>query len=245
MQSGFYISGVAAYMAQHRLNDTSQNLANVNTTGYLASRSAFSTQFAEKLANHSTNTPAAYVSYSNDFSDMRKGSIKQTGNDLDFAIQGHGFFRIGLADGSEAYTRAGNFHLDAGGKLLTQDGRSVLDTNGNAIQLPPGHITVNQEGVLFVDDAQVAKFGLIQVRDTSRVEKVGAVLLKTPVENTTPVEAGVNVHQGALESSNVNAILAMAEMVDTLRSYQATMKVVEQYNQQASQLNERVGRIQG
>jgi len=245
MQLGFYIAGVAAQMAQQRLNGISQNLANVNTTGYVASHSAFSTQFASGLAADVTNMPAAYVSYNNSFNDMREGSIKQTGNDLDFAIQGSGFFRVSLADGSEAYTRAGNFRLDANGNLLTQGGYPVLDEGGNPIQLPPGHITANQEGTIFVDNTQVASFGLVQIQDASRVEKVGDVLLKTSAANTTPATANVNVHQGALESSNVNAILAMAELVETMRNYQATMKMVEQYNQQASQLSERVGRIQG
>ena len=245
MSLGFYIAGSAGQMAQHKLNDISHNLANVNTTGYMANRSAFSTQFSDQLAGNSTQKPAAFASYGNQFTDMQEGSIKKTGNDLDFAIQGQGFFRVGLTDGTEAYTRAGNFKLDSSGTLLTQSGRPVLDTNGNSIQLQPGLITASQEGALSVDGGQVAELGLVQIRDSSKVDKAGETLLKTPVDNTEPIALDVTVHQGALEGSNVNAILAMAELIDTMRSYQATMKVVEQFNQQASLLNDRVGRVQG
>jgi len=240
MQTGFYISGVAAQMSQHRLNNISHNLANVNTTGFLASHSAFSTQLADKLPE---TTSSAYVKY-NSHIKTQKGSIQQTGNDLDFAIQGDAFFRVALANGSEAYTRAGNFRLDGNGNLLSQGGRPVLAEGGNPIQLPPGRISANQEGTLFVDNIQVSKFGLVQIKDTSKIQKADNALLKTPAVNTAPAANDVNVHQGALESSNVNAILAMTELVDTMRSFQSTMKIVEQFNTQMGQLSD-IGRIQG
>jgi len=195
MPLGFYIAGVASQMAQYKLNDISHNLANINTTGYLASHASFSTQFSGQLAGGSAQTPAAFSRYNNQFIDMREGSIKNTGNVLDFALRGHAFFRIGLADGTEAYTRAGNFKLDSNGTLLTQEGHPVLDKRGSSIQLPPGQITASQEGML--------------------------------------------------ESSNVNSILAMAELIDTMRSYKSTMKIVEQFNQQEALLTDKVGHIQG
>jgi flagellar basal-body rod protein FlgF len=245
MALGFYIAGSAGQMAQHKLNDISHNLANVNTTGYMANRSAFTTQFSQQMAGDSTQKPAAFAKFGNQFIALEEGSIKTTGNDLDFAIQGNGFFRIGLPDGSEAYTRAGNFKLDANGMLLTQGGQSVLDSGGSAIQLQAGQIIVNQEGILSVDGNRAAELGLVQIRDASKIEKVGDALLKTPADNINKTPEGMTVHQGSLEGSNVNAILAMTELIDTMRSYQATMKVVEQFNEQASLLNNKVGRVQG
>jgi len=245
MSIGFYIAGSAGQMAQHKLNDISHNLANVNTTGYMANRSSFTTELSEQMGGNSTQQSAAFAKFGNQFIAMEEGSIKTTGNDLDFAIQGNGFFRVALPDGSEAYTRAGNFKLDANGMLLTQGGQSVLDSGGSAIQLQAGHITANQEGALFVDGNRMADLGLVQIKDATKIEKVGDALLKTPADNINTDSAKMTVHQGSLEGSNVNAILAMTEMIDTMRSYQSTMKVVEQFNQQASLLNDRVGRIQG
>jgi len=231
MSVGIYIAGAAGQMAQHKLNDISHNLANVNTAGFMGSRSTFTTQLSNQITGNSTQAAPAFAKYGNQFIDMEEGSIKQTGNDLDFAIQGQGFFRVGLADGSEAYTRAGNFKLDANGTLLTQGGYSVLNTSGSAIQLQPGHITANQEGALFVNGNKVADLGLVKIRDASKIDKVGETLVKTPAANTEQASQDITVHQGALEGSNVNAILAMTELIDTMRSYQATMKVVEQFNQ--------------
>jgi flagellar basal body rod protein FlgG len=96
-----------------------------------------------------------------------------------------------------------------------------------------------------VDGNRAAELGLVQIRDASKIEKVGDALLKTPADNINKTPEGMTVHQGSLEGSNVNAILAMTELIDTMRSYQATMKVVEQFNEQASLLNNKVGRVQG
>lgn len=245
MQSGFYLSGVAGQMTQHRLNDINHNLANVNTVGYMASRSSFSSTLAGQIAGEANPNPTSYSSYANAFIDLKEGNIKQTGNDLDFAIQGDAFFRIGLENGQEAYTRGGNFILDAKGNLLTQNNRPVLDASGNAIQLPEGRITVNQDGALLVNNKKITEFGMITVKDPSKLERIGNTLITTPAENTAAAESNIVVRQGALEESNVNAVLTMTEMVATTRNFESTMKIIDQYNQQATQLYDRVGVVQG
>ena len=244
MSLGIYIAGSSGQMAQRKLNDIAHNLANVNTAGFLADRSSFTTQLANKIEGQTENAPS-FSKFGNQFVDMQEGSSKTTGNVLDFAIQGGGFFRVALPDGSEAYTRAGNFKLNANGSLLTQSGHSVLDVSGNAIQLQPGQISADTSGGLSVDGSKVSQFGIVTILDGSKVEKIGETLMKTPISNTESASPDITVHQGSLQGSNVNAILAMTEMIDTMRSYQATMKVVEQFNQQAAQLSDKVGRIQG
>jgi flagellar basal body rod protein FlgG len=241
MQTGFYMSGVAGQMAQSKLNDINHNLANVNTIGYMASRSSFSST----LAGQTGEASASYPSQDNSFIDMKPGNIKPTGNDLDFAIQGDAFFRVRLDDGQEAYTRAGNFILGANGDLFTQSGQPVLDTGGTAIQLPAGQVTVGQDGVLAVDNIRVAEFGMVTINNASQLNRLGNALLTTSKDNTSPAGDDVIVRQGAVEGSNVNSILAMTEMVVTTRNFEATMKTIEQYNQQASQLYDRVGLVQG
>ncbi len=245
MQSGFYISGVAGQLAQHKLNDINHNLANVNTIGYMASRSSFSSTMAKQVAGQTGGNSTSYPNQANSFIDMKPGNIKQTGNDLDFAIQGDAFFRVRLDDGQEAYTRAGNFILGADGALFTQGGQPVLDTSGATIQLPVGQVTASQDGMLSVDNIQVAEFGMVTIKDASQLSRLGNALLATTKENTSPAGEDVIVRQGAVEGSNVNSILAMTEMVVTTRNFEATMKTIEQYNQQASQLYARVGLVQG
>jgi len=245
MQAGFYMSGIAGQMAQQKLNDINHNLANVNTIGFMASRSSFSSTLAGQVADQTGVGPASYPNQSNAFLDMKPGIIKQTGNDFDFAIQGDAFFRVRLDDGQEAYTRAGNFVLGANGNLLTQGGQPVLDDGGTAIKLPAGQVSVGQDGSLAVNNEGVAKFGMVTIKDASQINRIGSALMTTTADNIAPVEKGVIVRQGAVEGSNVNSILAMTEMVVTTRGFEATMKTIEQYNQQASQLYDEVGLVQG
>ena len=245
MQSGFYMSGVAGQLSQHKLNNINHNLANVNTIGYMAGRSSFSSTLAEQIAGQADGVSASYPSHSNSFIDMKEGNIKQTGNDLDFAIQGNAFFRVSLDNGQEAYTRAGNFTLDTNGNLLTQSGMPVLDTGGSAIQLPAGKVTASQDGILYVDNNQVTEFGIVTINDASKLSRLGSSLITTTADNTTVAGKNMIIHQGAVESSNVNSVLAMTEMVVTTRNFETTMNIIEQYNQQASQLYDRVGLVQG
>jgi len=255
MQRGFFVSGVAGTMAQQKLDTISHNLANVNTAGYKANRTAFSTIFTNQAsaAGGPKQTPAAYLGMGGQYIDVREGITKQTGNELDFAIRGDGYFRVMKEDGTEALTRAGNFKLDSEGNLLTQGGLKVLDTAGVPITLISGAISVTQEGAIYVDTdgngqiiAQaVAELGIVTINDLTQIKKGDFTTIETPQENTTPAGPEVSVHQGSLEGSNVNSVLAMTELMAAMRSYQSMMKVVEQYNQLAGQVSERVGIVNG
>ncbi len=247
MQRGFFISGVASTMAENRLDNITHNLANVNTTGFKASRSSFKTVLSHNMMSlgDKAKTPASYLSMGSQYIDTKAGTIKQTGNPLDFAILADGYFQVEQADGSTALTRAGNFRLDAGGNLVSQSGLPVLDESGVPITLPPGEITGTNGGAIFVNNQQVAQLGLVKVIDNSKLQQKQGTLLLTPASNIQPAVGEVVVQHGALEGSNVNAVLAMTEMVATLRAYESSMKVVEQYNQLAGQLSSNVGKIIG
>ncbi|MDX8406087.1 MAG: flagellar hook-basal body protein [Mariprofundus sp.] len=246
MNLGYYISGVAGQMSQNKLDGIAHNLANVNTVGYREDRTAFSSMFSGKMAREGApdNTSAAYLSSSSQYVSTKAGNIRQTGNDLDFSIQGDGYFRVQATDGKEALTRAGNFKLNAEGNLLTQGGLPVLDTNGSPIQLTLGKITTTDNGSLYVNGQPVAELGIAMVQDPRKIVKEAGVLIRTDASNINPADKSISIHQGTLEDSNVNSVLAMTQIVDTMRSYQSMMKVVEQYNQLSSQLSDRVGMVQ-
>ncbi len=247
MQSGFFVSGVASKMAENRLDNITHNLANVNTTGYKASRSSFESVLSDSVKGVTLNQqkPSSYLSMGTQYIDTKAGNIKQTGNALDFAIVADGYFQIQLTDGSIALTRAGNFTRDNEGNLTTQNGLAVLDNTQNPISLPDGKVSGTREGMIYVDNEQVAQLGLVTLIDeTDLMQKEGTLLL-TSDDNTEDAVGKIVVQHGAVEGSNVNAVLAMTEMVSTLRSYESTMKVVEQYNQLAGQLSSNVGKIQG
>jgi len=244
MHQGFFIAGTAGVAAEHQLNVLSHNLANINTDGYRADRTAFSTFFANQ-ANSNKQMPAAYLGNGNQYVDTGKGIYKQTGNDLDLAIKGDGYFKIALKDGSEAYSCAGSMHIGADGSLLNAGNHPVLDSGSQPIVLPPGRLTVAEDGSLKVEGLPAGQLGLVQIIDSKKVQKLAGAMLKTAASNIKPADVNIRVQQGMLEGSNVNAVLAMTEMIAITRNYQTMMKIVEQYNKLEGQLNERVGIMRG
>lgn len=247
MQLGFFISGVAGQMAQGKLDNISNNLANANTTGYLEDRTAFSSLVSNKMGRNGApdKTSSSFLSMNRQYISTQAGTIHHTGASLDFAIRGNAYFRVRMSDGNEGFTRAGNFKLDADGNLLTQGNLPVLDNNSNPIQLSAGKITATNNGTIYVNGEPVADLGIAMINDERKIQKVAGVLITTPASNIAEADKTVAVIQGSLEDSNVNSIKLMAQMVDTMRGYQSMMKIVEQYNQQAGLINDKVGTVQG
>jgi len=245
MQRGFFVSGVGAQMTQTRLSDIAHNMANVNTAGYLASQTSFSTIMVRNMQTQQGQLPAAYLTLDKQYMDTKEGLIRQTGNDLDFAIEGNGYFRVRAADGQEALTRAGNFRLDGDGNLLTQNGLQVLDSNGQPINLPAGKLTASTDGALSVNGNPVSQLGIVSLKDPTLITQLGDSMFRTPESNKGAADPKATLQEGVLEGSNVNAILEMTKMIDAMRSNQSMLKVVEQYNQQAGLLIDRVGVVQG
>ena len=247
MNRGFYISGVAGHMTGNKLDTISHNLANVNTTGFMRDRAAFSTVLAN-MGNHASGTKAAaYMTMDHQFISPDKGTLHKTGNDFDFAIQGQGFFKVSMLDQqgrvTQGYTRAGDFHLDAEGTLLTEGGLPILDDADQKITLPPGTLTATQDGKLSINGAEVARVGMYQIRDMSQVHKASGTVLVTDAANVQKADRSIALQQGTLEGSNVNSVLMMVEMMQNSRSNQSMMKLLEQYNQQEGLLNDKVGRV--
>ncbi|MFQ5356301.1 MAG: flagellar hook basal-body protein [Mariprofundaceae bacterium] len=246
MQRGFFIAGVATAAAERKMSSLNHNLANINTVGYRADRTSFSTYLAQQTAGNSQkDLPAAFVQQGDQFIDIHAGNYIRSNNPLDMAIYGDGVFHVRLPDGSDAYTKAGNFQLDSDGQLVTASGYLVLGESGTPISIPAGVVTVSDEGGIFVDGNQVGKLALKKILDPQALEKGAGSILLTNASNTAGVDAGVRVSQGELEGSNVDPILSMAEVIDTMRSYQIMMKVVAQYRNVEQQLSEKVGTIRG
>jgi len=247
MDRGFFVSGVAGDMTAKKLNTIAHNLANANTAGYMLDRTAFSTMLANvnDAGKNSSKLPSAYMTMDHQYINGEKGMIRQTGNDLDFALRGNGYFQVQTSDGEKAYTRAGNFHLDGDGTLVTEGNLPVLDKSGAKITLGRGVISASTDGRLLVDNVEVSNLGVYEIKDLSLVSKVSGTILKTNEANVGEATGDVTVHQGMVEGSNVNAVLMMVEMMQNTRSNQSMMKILEQYNQQEGQITQTVGRLPG
>jgi flagellar basal-body rod protein FlgF len=245
MQLGFYVAGVSGSEVDRELSALANNIANASTVGYKADRTSFATSLAKQLNGGSAQNAAAYVGAGEQYVDLRSGALLHSGNTFDFGIHGKGYFRIRMDDGSEAYSRAGNFQLNGQGELTNAAGKLVLNSGGQPITLPRGVLSVTEDGTMRVDGKNMGKIGLVQFTDPRKVRKEAGVLLTTPASNVKPASADVQIMQGFTESSNVNSVQEMTQLMSVQRNFQSMMKIIEQYSQQMGVLNEQVGRVQG
>jgi len=246
---------------QTRMSVISNNLANVNTTGFKRDRAVFedliyqnyrqvgaaNNQQDEVPTGLNVGTGVRVVATEKQHS---QGNIQQTDNALDMAINGRGFFQVLQPDGSMAYTRDGDFSLNSDGQLVTANGQPVQP----AINVPQGaqSITIGQDGTVsaqLAGQAQPVQLGSIQLADF--VNPAGL----QPVGNNLFVESGASgapqldtpglnglgaIQQGALESSNVNVVEEMVSMIETQRSYEMNSKAISTTDGMLQYLNQNV-----
>jgi flagellar basal-body rod protein FlgF len=167
-----------------------------------------------------------------------------TQSPLDFAIGRTGMFAV-ETDRGIRYTRAGHFRLDQQNRLVTFDGDPVLDVNDQPIRLP-GQIEklqVGKDGTLSVDGEVIAQFRRASFAEPERFVREGAMLFKT--DEAPGVALAAEIHQGALEVSNVEPILAMTRLMETTRAFQKTQKLIETQHEMTRKAVERQLDVRG
>ncbi|TAL72279.1 MAG: flagellar basal-body rod protein FlgG [Rhodanobacter sp.] len=247
MFSSLWIAKTGLDAQQTRLDAISNNLANANTTGYKSSRPAFQDLMYQNLGQPGAQTTEQTQSPSGLLMGtgvrmvaneklFTQGAISQTGNALDVAIQGRGFIQVTMPDGSTAYTRDGSLHQDQNGQIVTADGYPIEP----AITLPQGaqSITIGTDGTVgakLPGQAAPQQVGNIQLADfinPAGLQSMGQNLYLETASSGSPQtgQAGLNgmgtLLQGALESSNVNIVEAMVDMIQTQRTYEMNSKSI-------------------
>ncbi|MEI7745030.1 MAG: flagellar hook-basal body protein [Chloroflexota bacterium] len=226
MIRGAYTSISGMIAAQRRMDILGDNIANVNTTGF---KQSFATQASLEmgvglasgggyapLGSLGVGTYAAGLTI-----DQLQGPLQATGIPTDLGITGDGLFVVGTPTGP-AYTRAGDFVLDAGGTLTTQAGEPVLDVTGRPIVVPGGAsgLTVGQDGTIAATGQRIA---LVSV-PASGLARMGGNLYAI-TGTVTPVAAGAGaINQGALEGSNVDLATSMTQMITAQREFQLSSR---------------------
>jgi flagellar basal-body rod protein FlgF len=223
---------------ERQLDVLSNNIANVNTNGYKADRPLFEEYLNSRAHEDNFKGADRRVSYVQDrgtFRDMTEGAATQTGNPLDVAVDGKGYFVVQTPNG-ERYTRNGSFEINATGQLVDSEGNQVLGTGGPiTFQLTDHNVTVSPTGIVTVRDGSgttSAPRGQLQIVgfDQPRaLQKDGASTFKAPNGvNSNPAPQGTRVVQGALEKSNVRPIAEMARMIEITRSYSDIAAILQQ-----------------
>jgi len=173
------------------------------------------------------------------YTDFTPGTFDQTGNPLDFAIDGDGFFQLELDDGSRVLTRAGNFEVNPQGQLAFPGG-GVLIGEGGPIEVGGGKVTVAATGEVDVDGSVVGKIVPVTVPDLTQLKKIGGMMFAVPAGVQPSAAPHVSIQQGYQETSNVDIVSEMIEMIISFREYEANAKAVQTQDQSLDQLFNKV-----
>jgi len=214
-----------------RADVIANNLANAAVIGFKRDKISFQNML-QGTAPGSTGTPQGsgapnqdpnLVHVQTEFSD---GPLRPTGNSLDLAIEGKGFFKIQTPEGVR-YTRKGNFSSDEEGLLMTQDGNPVLG-KGGPISVSGENVVIDKTGKVLVDGSEVGQLDLTDFAQPELLEKVGATLFRA-VEGSDelPLPQETIVRQGYAEDSNVNVPEEMVTMIHSLRAFESYQKAIQ------------------
>ncbi|MGB1879775.1 MAG: flagellar basal-body rod protein FlgG [Gammaproteobacteria bacterium] len=248
MASALHIARTGLDAQQTRLAVISNNLANVATTGYKRSRASF-----EDLIYETVQQPGAQSSQSTEIPSglmlgtgvhtisttkiFTQGSLTQTDNNLDVAIQGRGFLQVLMPDGTQAYTRDGGLTMNSQGQLVTSGGYEI--DPGITIPSETLSVTIGSDGtvsVLAAGQNQPSQVGTLQLADfinPQGLQPIGENLFKETVASGNPQTGTPGLNglgtfiQGAVEASNVNPVEELVEMIETQRSYEMNSKAIQ------------------
>lgn len=205
------------------LERLANNLANANTVGYRQDR-MFTEVLNERIDDEGAPRSTRRMTQ---WADVQPGSLERTGNPFDVAIEGDGFFVLSEAGApGPLYTRAGQFMLDEDGALRTSNGRIVEGING-PIEIPPdtGEIEIRRNGDVMADGRVLDTLRVVRFTDPSKLERVDGAAFRAGGQVPQDVE-NPGILQGHLESSNVNVIDAMTELIANSRLFESQQRVL-------------------
>ena len=238
MVRGLYTSALGMITHMQRMDVTTNNMAHVNTTGHrrdhVVSR-AFSDEMMVRLndpgirlfTQHNIGNVNPGVFVDDVYTVWEQGAFQLTGNELDIALGGQGFFTV-LLDDEEVFTRDGSLTL-FNGLLMTSSGGRVQGLNGD-INLPNGNIVIDDQGRIFVNEEYIDTFSLTSFSDLHSLRKMQDNFFRTTPESEQIPFVGT-VQQGFLEGSNVNIVREMVNMINNSRAYETNARMITKIDQ--------------
>jgi len=227
MDSGYYAAMTGLLARTQALDTAAANLANAQTPGYRAEREYFRSVLlgADALNSQLGRTVNDFGLLGGDRLNLAQGALQQTGNPLDLAIEGQGFFAVRTAQGVR-YTRDGGFHRSQGGMLVTQAGEPVLSTTGQPIPVPPGEVSVGANGVLSVAGGAVASVGVFVFPASAQLVPEGANRYVAPAGAAATASNDAAIHQGAIEAANQDAVQGTLDLIVMQRQAEMMQKAL-------------------
>jgi flagellar basal-body rod protein FlgF len=256
MANGLYTVVSGSLAQERRLDVLAHNLANVTTVGFKADVPVFEVIVAPPpliasgfpiMGALSAPPPMSvlqesYVGFTGVKADLSAGELRSTGNPLDVAINGKGWFSIETPAGTR-YTRNGSFSLNPEGQLVTQDGWPVSGNNG-PITLQGNVVKIDSRGFIVVDGQEVDQLKIVTLPAENAFQKAENALFAAPPGAAVEEAAtDLDVKQGYVELSNVNAIKGMTALIDAMRAYESYQKVLQTWNETTARAVNDVGRL--
>ena len=235
MQNTLLIGLSRQVALQRELDVVSNNLANVNTTGYKADGAIFEEFLSPTARAAETGNRISFVHDRATWHDLGQGTVEQTGNPLDVAVQGNGFFVVQTPRG-ERYTRNGALQLNANGELVTASGYPVLGDSG-PIRFQPTdrNIMIAQDGTVSVQEGSQSQAsslrGRLRVVNFNRpqqLQKDGDGSFSASANNAPQPDTQSRILQGSIEKSNVRSVVEMTRMIEVTRSYSQVAAMLQQ-----------------
>ncbi|MBF0430479.1 MAG: flagellar basal-body rod protein FlgF [Fibrobacteria bacterium] len=244
MVNGLYTSAVSMMHLQKKQDVISNNLANANTTGFKKSMLLTNAKVDIKRNDEQKLHQDEDQNLDEVYTDFSQGPLVQTDNGLDIAISGDALFSVETEDGTR-YTRNGSFSLNAMGELVTLSGDPVLNTNGGRILLNGQDFSVLGDGGLFVKGTKIGQLGMFEFENKNMLLARGKGYFENLDEENNSAESSKNstLKQGFLETSNVNTVESMVQMIIAHRNYEASQKALMSSDDTLKKAVNEVGRV--
>jgi flagellar basal-body rod protein FlgG len=239
MLEGLFTAAAGMSAQQQQLDAISNDLANVSTTGYRAQRVAFSDLLYNtvKLAGTETTSGAGASAKTIGRSEAQ-GALRETGEPLNLAIEGDGFFEVTRPDGKVALTRDGTFGVDASGTIINAQGNRLAPPIKLPAGVSPAEVSISPTGAVTAGKRTLGQIKLVTVTSPDHLLADGNGELTPTAASGAPHPAKGHIHQGALEESNVDVGRDMAMMVTTQRNFQMTSTAIQTESQMMSIANQ-------
>jgi flagellar basal-body rod protein FlgF/flagellar basal-body rod protein FlgG len=227
MDSGYYAAMTGLVARNQALDAAAANLANSQTPGYRAEREYFRSALLgpDALDSQLGRTVNNYGLLGGSQLYLGQGQLQQTGNPLDLAIEGEGFFAIQTPSGVR-YTRDGSFHRTQSGQLVSASGEPVLSATGQPIPVPPGDVSVGSDGVLSLAGGTGSTVGVFTFPAGTRLTPEGANRYAPPQGVAAVVSKSGTVRQGAIEAANQDMITGTLDMMEMQRQAEMMQKAL-------------------
>ena len=257
MVKGLYTAYTGMINEQNRMDVLTNNLANSDTNGFKkegATSQAFDSLLALKIKDRTENPNLAHpigianlgVKVGENYTDYSQGAFKVTDRTYDVALSGDGFFNIEYTnkagETSTMYTRDGAFVVNTQGYLVNKDGDYVLGTSGRIRLDPTQDVAIDTQGNISQNGARVATIKLTDFEDYDYIEHFGENYYR-PVEGATEKAANATTNQGFIETSNVQVVQEMVEMISVSRQYESNQRLITTIDGTLQKVSNQLGKV--